>query len=250
MDFRGSRVPFLLSLALSQALAQGPGGGEAELIAALSHNYTNYDVLEGCFTVGHNLAQMTNAQGNFPYNQMQACTWVTRCKGFQIYLRPGDTTRSVYIEYKGSCTVIPLSACAPPNQGPHHPAMSGGKWYAFRSRVCCPPLVTFHPGSAARPLSDVQTDGDIQTNETEHIAEDQVLGHKESNTASETFLEPQPALPSTASDTSSPSSGDGEDALAYAGDRDSNFDGSSGAGGHSETRRNRRRLSYNVDERF
>jgi len=150
----------LVFLALVQSVQAHPGGGgDQELIAAVSRNYTHFNVIEGCYVVGNNLAQMNNAQGHFPFHNIEACSIVQRCTGFQVYVRPGDTTRSVFVEYKSDCTILPASACRdplPPPEGSPETGLMGGKWYAFHSTVRCPPLANLHAPSFTGGVGEPQ----------------------------------------------------------------------------------------------
>mmetsp|Transcript_8679 Transcript_8679/g.23885 ORF Transcript_8679/g.23885 Transcript_8679/m.23885 type:complete len:207 (-) Transcript_8679:365-985(-) len=125
----------LSAVALVAARARGRPTSAAELQDGVSRNYTNWHVFPGCFPPGNNLDQRTNSAGRFPLANMQACSAANRCKGFHLYLLPGDTPRTVYIEYKSSCHVLPRQACAPPMNRP-----VGGTWHAFRHETGCPPL--------------------------------------------------------------------------------------------------------------
>lgn len=151
------------------------------LVAGVSRNYTNFMVTDGCFVVGNNIRQRTNQLRLFPLSNLQLCSRNIRCTGFQIYMRPESTLRTVYIEYKTDC------ACRAPGVraraharasalgrgallgsrglrgGPAHgptttrsagtvlpeiacqPPLGqapGGDWYAFRSTVRCANLRT------------------------------------------------------------------------------------------------------------
>mmetsp|Transcript_25322 Transcript_25322/g.74357 ORF Transcript_25322/g.74357 Transcript_25322/m.74357 type:complete len:371 (-) Transcript_25322:132-1244(-) len=104
-----------------------------EMDAIAARSFPHHRVEDGCIAIGHNLWQ-GRIRSSFPDGSIERCsTFGGRCAGFHVYVTPGMTLRTLFIEYKQDCFVLPQAYC-PPLMGQE----GGGRWYTFLDSNHCP----------------------------------------------------------------------------------------------------------------